>query len=59
MGDVLNIRIIWKHSTCYFLIGNKTFIEPKKKKLNIMFTMVNTLNNETNTRRSRAKKNRN
>ena len=31
MGDVLNIKIIWKHSTCYFLIGNKTFIEPKKK----------------------------
>jgi len=26
----------------YFLIGNKTFIE--KKKLNIMFTMLNTLN---------------
>ena len=58
MGDVLNIRIIWKHSTCFFFIGNKTFIGKKKKKL-IMFTMVNTLNNETNTRRSRAKRNRN
>ena len=40
----------------FFLIGNKTFIE---KKLNIMFTMVNTLNNKTNTKRSRAKGNRN
>ena len=30
-----------------FLIGNKTFIE---KKLNIMFTMVNTSNMKTNTK---------
>ena len=38
-----------------FLISNKTFIE---KKLNIMCTMVNTLNKKTKTKRSRAKGNR-
>ena len=40
----------------FFFIGNKTFVE---KKLNMIFTMVNTLNNKTNTKRSRAKGNRN
>ena len=39
----------------FFFIGNKTFVE---KKLNMIFTMVNTLNNKTNTKRSRAKGNR-